>query len=81
MNNFGISDEIYLSILNVFKENIVTPKSECKQCSNGNKLKVIDKLEDIRCILKFDVVDIDKTNNELLLKNINRDGIVIYSNR
>lgn len=45
----------------------------------GNRLKLIDRLEEIRCILKFDVIDVDNTNNQLLLDNIARDGVVIYT--
>lgn len=44
-----------------------------------NILRLIDKLEEIRCILKFDIIDVDSISNQLLLKNINKDGIVIYS--
>lgn len=96
-NNFGINNDIYTSILNIFeKDNDIIEvkifgsrargdynKSSdidlaIKFSKDGNKLKIIDKLEDIRCILKFDVIDIDKISNELLLNNINRDGIVIY---
>lgn len=96
-NNFGINNDIYTSMLDIFKKDndIIEVKIfgsrargdynkssdidlAIKISEGGNKLKIIDKLEDIRCILKFDVIDMDKISNELLLNNINRDGIVIY---
>ena len=42
------------------------------------KLRLLNKLEDIRCILKFDVVDINNIGNEKLLENIKNEGILIY---
>ena len=42
------------------------------------KLRLLNKLEDIRFILKFDVVDINNIGNEKLLENIKNEGILIY---
>lgn len=42
------------------------------------KLRLLNKLNDVRCILKFDVVDINNLKNEKLLSNIRKDGILIY---
>lgn len=42
------------------------------------KLRLLNKLEDIRCILKFDVVDLNNIGNEKLLNNIKKEGILIY---
>ena len=42
------------------------------------KLQVIRNLDDLNCALKFDVLNIEKIENEKLLENIQTDGIVIY---
>ena len=42
------------------------------------KLRLLNKLEDIRCILKFDVVDLKNIGNEKLFENIKKEGILIY---
>ncbi len=42
------------------------------------KLRLLNKLEDVRCILKFDVVDLNNIGNEKLLNNIKKEGILIY---
>lgn len=42
------------------------------------KLRLLNKLEDIRCILKFDVVDVNNIGNEKLLENIKKEGRLIY---
>lgn len=42
------------------------------------KLRLLNKLEDIRCILNFDVVDVNNIENEKLLMNIKKEGILIY---
>lgn len=42
------------------------------------KLRLLNKLEDIRCILKFDVVDLNNIGNEKLFENIKKEGILIY---
>ena len=48
------------------------------ETSDDIKLRLLGMLEEIRCILKFDVVDINKIGNEKLLENIKKDGILIY---
>ena len=45
----------------------------------SKKLKLIRMLEDVRCILKFDVVDMNSVVNEELKKNIKNDGKEIYN--
>lgn len=45
---------------------------------SNKKLLLIRKLDEIRCILKFDVLDINKIQNEKLINNIKNDGIIIY---
>lgn len=50
-----------------------------KFINNDKKLLLIRKLEEIRCILKFDVLNLDNINNEKLLENIKKDGKIIYS--
>lgn len=42
------------------------------------KLLLIRKLDEVRCVLKFDVLDINGIANEKLLDNIKKDGKVIY---
>ena len=48
------------------------------ETSDDIKLRLLGMLEEIRCILKFDVVDINNIGNEKLLENIKKDGILIY---
>ena len=43
------------------------------------KLTLIRRLEDIRCILKFDVLNLDTISNEKLLENIKNDGKNIFT--
>lgn len=43
------------------------------------KLLLIHKLEEINCILKFDVLNIEKISKKELKENIQKEGIVIYS--
>lgn len=43
------------------------------------KLLLIRKLDDLKCILKFDVINIDKVQNEKLLENIKNEGEIIYT--
>lgn len=45
---------------------------------SNKKLLLIRKLDEIRCILKFDVLDINKIENEKLINNIKNDGKIIY---
>lgn len=42
------------------------------------KLLLIRKLDDLKCILKFDVINIDMIQNEKLLENIKNEGEIIY---
>lgn len=44
------------------------------------KLFLINKLEELNCILKFDVLNIDKIENDKLLANIKKEGIILYNN-
>lgn len=43
------------------------------------KLFLINKLEELNCILKFDVLNIDKIDNVKLLENIEKEGIILYN--
>ncbi len=43
------------------------------------KLLLIRKLDDLKCILKFDVINIDTIQNEKLLENIKNEGEIIYT--
>lgn len=45
------------------------------------KLLLIRKLDEIKCILKFDVLNLDNISNEKLLENIKKEGKVIYTNK
>ena len=45
----------------------------------SKKLLLIRMLDDIRCALKFDVLDINQIKNEQLINDIKKEGIVIYS--
>lgn len=47
----------------------------------NKKLKLIRMLEDIRCILRFDVVNVETISNDALIENIKRDGIVIWNKK
>lgn len=42
------------------------------------KLQLIRKLEEMKCILKFDVLNLEKVANEKLLQNIQKEGICLY---
>ena len=44
------------------------------------KLKLIRMLDEIRCALKFDVINVDTISNKSLINNIDKEGIVIYEN-
>lgn len=46
--------------------------------NEDKKLLLIRKLDEIRCILKFDILNIDTIQNEELLKNIQNEGITIF---
>ena len=45
---------------------------------NSDKLRIIRELDEIRCILKFDVIDMCEITNKKLIENINKDGIIIF---
>ena len=45
------------------------------------KLKLIRMLDEIRCALKFDVINVDTISNRNLINNIDKEGIVIYENK
>lgn len=49
-----------------------------KFVGEDKKLLLIRKLDEIRCALTFDVLNIDKITNEKLLENVKKDGIGIY---
>lgn len=48
-------------------------------CSQTIKLKLLRNLDELRCILKFDVIEINNIENKKLINNIKKDGILIYS--
>lgn len=45
------------------------------------KLLLIRKLDEIRCALKFDVLNIRSIKNEQLINDIKNEGIIIYENK
>ena len=45
------------------------------------KLLLIRRLDEIKCILKFDVLNIENISNQKLLENIKKEGITIYTNK
>lgn len=49
--------------------------------NSDKKLLLIRKLDEIKCILKFDVLNLDSISNEKLIENIKKEGIVIYTNK
>ncbi len=97
MNKYGISDEIYNQIIEIFKQ-IPEIKSvklfgsrargDYKKTSDidlavhfnneNKKLKLIRLLDELRCALKFDVINIESISNKQLIENIEKDGIVIW---
>jgi len=100
MNEFGIKNEIFSEIINVFKkikeiEEVVLFGSRArgnykktsdidlavKFTDNSKKQLLIRSLDEIRCILKFDVLDIERITNENLLLNIENEGKVIYKRK
>lgn len=46
---------------------------------DSKKLLLIRKLDEIRCALKFDVLNIKHIKNEQLIYDIQNEGIIIYS--
>ena len=48
--------------------------------NEDKKLKLIRLLDEIKCVLKFDVINLETISNKELIENIKKDGIVIYEN-
>ena len=46
--------------------------------NEDKKLKLIRLLDEIKCVLKFDVINLETISNKELIENIKKDGIVIY---
>jgi len=51
-----------------------------KLSKDSDLAKLKYELEKIRCIYKFDIINLNKINNETLLKNIMNEGINIDLN-
>lgn len=96
-NKFGIEEEVYEEMLEIFKEireiqKVILfgsrAKNTYKQNSDidlaveleedGKKLLLIRKLDNMRCALKFDVLNIKYIKNEQLINDIKKEGIIIY---
>ncbi len=96
-NKYGIEEEIYQEMLNVFstikevKKVILfgsRAKNEYKETSDidlavdlikdDKKLLLIRNLDEMRCALKFDVLNIKSIKNEQLISDIKNEGIIIY---
>lgn len=96
-NKYGIEEEVYHEMINIFKEikeieEVILfgsrAKNTYKQTSDidlaikvtedGKKLLLIRKLDEIRCALKFDVLNIKHIKNEQLICDIENEGITIY---
>lgn len=45
------------------------------------KLLLIRMLDEMRCALKFDVLNIKNIKNEQLIKDIKNEGIIIYTKK
>lgn len=45
---------------------------------DSKKLLLIRKLDEIRCALKFDILNINNIKNEQLINDIKNEGIIIY---
>lgn len=99
-NEFGIEEEIYNKMLEIFEQikeiKKVTlfgsrAKKTYKQTSDidlaveltedSKKLSLIRKLDEIRCALKFDVLNMKYVKNEQLLHDIKNEGIIIYNRK
>lgn len=46
--------------------------------NDSKKLLLIRKLDEMRCVLKFDVLNINYIKNEQLIHDIEKEGIIIY---
>lgn len=96
-NKFGIEEEIYEEMLNIFEEitqinKVILFGSRAKQTykptsdidlaieveQDEKKLLLIRKLEEMRCALKFDVLNIRNIKNQQLINDINNERIIIY---
>lgn len=96
-NKFGIEEEIYEEMLNIFSKIIEIKKvilfgSRAKQNykstsdidlaveleQDEKKLLLIRMLDEMRCALKFDVLNIKNIRNEQLINDIKNEGIIIY---
>lgn len=96
-NKYGIEEEIYHEMINIFKEikeieevilfgsrakNTYRETSDIdlaiKVTEDSKKLLLIRKLDEIRCALKFDVLNIKHIKNEQLICDIENEGITIY---
>lgn len=96
-NKYGIEEEVYHEMINIFKEieeiqEVILfgsrAKNTYKQTSDidlaievtqdSKKLLLIRKLDEIRCALKFDVLNIKHIKNEKLIYDIQNEGIRIY---
>ena len=56
-------------------------KDICGFKNLDKKLLLIRRLDEIKCILKFDVLNIENISNQKLLENIKKEGITIYTNK
>lgn len=45
---------------------------------DDKKLLLIRKLDELRCALKFDVLNVKQIKNEQLINDIRNEGIIIY---
>lgn len=96
-NKYGIEEEVYHEMINIFKEikeieevtlfgsrakNTYRETSDIdlaiKVIEDSKKLLLIRKLDEIRCALKFDVLNIKHIKNEQLICDIENEGITIY---
>lgn len=96
-NKYGIEEEVYHEMINIFKEikeieevtlfgsrakNTYRETSDIdlaiKVTEDSKKLLLIRKLDEIRCALKFDVLNIKHIKNEQLICDIENEGIKIY---
>lgn len=99
-NKYGIEEEIYQEILNIFREiseinKVILFGSRAKQTykptsdidlaveleEDSKKLLLIRKLDEIRCALKFDILNINNIKNEQLINDIKNEGIIIYKKK
>lgn len=96
-NKYGIEEEIYREILDIFREiseikKVILFGSRAKQTykptsdidlaveleEDSKKLLLIRKLDEIRCALKFDILNMNNIKNEQLINDIKNEGIIIY---